>query len=445
MGLGDTFVNFDYLNMALIAFRKGDSIWKRIANGTFWSLTSVALGKALVLIASVFCARILGDVGFGEFGIIRSTIGMFVVFGSASLGTTASKYIAEYRASSNMQGITKIYYLTNGFALILSVCFSILLFLSADFIAESNFHDPSLTIDIQIGTLLLLFSIINAAQNGVLSGFEKFKVIALNTLYSSILECIGIIVGAYIYGVHGAILGYGLSFIFWSIINYYSIRCTFIEYNCSRTYIPLNKCDYKILWKFSVPSTLNSIMVAPCFWIIKTLLIQKDGFSALGIYEAADQWKIIILFVPNAIANILMPIFSNVNSNENRVTYNRILNASIGLNGAIALVLVCFVFLFKDLIMSFYGKGFYNTEVLFVLCASTIFSSMAQVITLSLISRSKVWISFIFNFLWAVMMVCITYFLLENNYGVSALAYANFYAYILHFLFQFAYIKICLK
>lgn len=275
-----------------LIFNDKDSVWHRIANGTFWSLTSVALGKALVLIASIFCARILGNVGFGEFGIIRSTIGMFIVLGSAGLGTTASKYIAEYRAKSNNDGITKIYYLTNGFALSLSILFSAILFVFADNIAESNFNDSSLTDDIQIGTLLLLFSIINAAQNGVLSGFEQFKAIALNTLFASILECIAIIVGAYFYEVQGAILGYGLSFIFWAVINYVSIKRTFTKNNISRKYIHLSKRDYEILWKFSIPSALNSIMVAPCFWIIKTLLVQKEGFAALGVYEAADQWKI---------------------------------------------------------------------------------------------------------------------------------------------------------
>lgn len=428
-----------------LKFNDKDSVWHRIANGTFWSLTSVALGKALVLIASIFCARILGDVGFGEFGIIRSTIGMFIVLGSAGLGTTASKYIAEYRAKFNNEGITKIYYLTNGFALSLSILFSVFLFVFADNIAESNFHDSSLTDDIQIGTLLLLFSIINAAQNGVLSGFEQFKAIALNTLFASILECIAIIVGAYFYEVQGAILGYGLSFIFWAVINYVSIKRTFTKNNISRKYIHLSKRDYEILWKFSIPSALNSIMVAPCFWIIKTLLVQKDGFAALGVYEAADQWKIIILFIPNAIANILMPIFSNVNSSDNYGSYHKLLNVSIALNGIIAFVLVGLIYILKDLIMSFYGKGFNNPEVLFILCASTIFSSMAQVMTLSLISRAKAWTSFVFNFVWAILMVVITYVMIENGHGVCSLAYANLYAYIIHCIIQYIYIKICYK
>ena len=74
---------------------KESPVLKRIANGAFWSLTGIALAKFLVLVAGILCARILGASHFGELGIVRSTIGMFVVIGASGLGYTANKYIAE--------------------------------------------------------------------------------------------------------------------------------------------------------------------------------------------------------------------------------------------------------------------------------------------------------------------------------------------------------------
>ena len=47
-------------------------IGKRIAYGAFWSMTGTALGKFLVLVAGIICARILGKEIFGEFGMVRS-------------------------------------------------------------------------------------------------------------------------------------------------------------------------------------------------------------------------------------------------------------------------------------------------------------------------------------------------------------------------------------
>lgn len=415
------------------------SVFSRIASGTFWSLVGVAAGKAIVLIASIFCARILGEFYFGQLGIVRSTIAMFIVLGSAGLGTTASKYIAEYRATSNVEGITKIYYLTNGFALLLALLIAGLVLLNAEAIAVSNFNDKTITRAIQIGSILLLFSIINAAQNGVISGFEKFKTIALNTFWASFVEGIAIVIGAYLNGAEGAIWGYGLSFIFWTLLNYLSIKKIFCTEGISKKYRSLTRNDYSIIWKFSIPAALNSIMVTPTFWAIKTMLVRYNDFGSLGVYEAADQWKIIILFIPNAIANILVPILSNVNGKNDKASYTKVLKFSLVLNGGIALLLSAFVYVFQDFIMGLYGSGFVESGVLFVLILSTVFSSMAQVLTLSLVSKTKAWISFAFNFVWSIVMIATTYFFLENGCGVISLAYANLIAYIMHFFFQLLY------
>lgn len=421
------------------------SVAYRIANGTFWSLTGVALGKALVLVASIFCARILGDVKFGELGIIRSTLGMLITLGAAGLGTTASKYIADYRAKNDNDGIIRIYYLTNYFTISIAFVVTALAFLFSEQIAISNFHAPHLKIDIQIGAILLFFSIITATQNGVLAGFERFRPIALNTLYASIIEGVGIVFGAYLYGTEGAVLGYGVSFVFWTLINQYSITRTFHSFGIKKERTSLSHGDYQILWKFSLPSALNSILVAPAFWAVKTLLIRYNGFGDLGVYEAADQWRIIILFIPNAISNILMPIFANVNGSNNKQTYNKVQRLSIILNGSIALALVLFIFFTKDFIMSLYGAGFENPLLLFVLCASTVFNAMAQVMTLSLISKSKAWTSFVFNFIWALVLIGSSYYFLVNDFGAMSLALANLISYALHFIFQLIYFSLSSK
>jgi len=41
---------------------------------------------------------LLGTVGFGELGVIQSTVGMFGVFAGLGLGMTATKYVASTAA-----------------------------------------------------------------------------------------------------------------------------------------------------------------------------------------------------------------------------------------------------------------------------------------------------------------------------------------------------------
>ena len=53
-------------------------------------------------------------------------------------------------------------------------------------------------------------------------------------------------------------------------------------------------------------------MIAPTYWIIRTMLVRNTSFSELAIYEAADQWKTIILFIPTAVSQIVLPILSSI-------------------------------------------------------------------------------------------------------------------------------------
>ncbi|MDQ3920568.1 MAG: oligosaccharide flippase family protein, partial [Acidobacteriota bacterium] len=46
---------------------------------------------------AVIAARCLGRKGYGELGIIQSTVGMFQVFAGFGLGLTATKYVAEFK------------------------------------------------------------------------------------------------------------------------------------------------------------------------------------------------------------------------------------------------------------------------------------------------------------------------------------------------------------
>ena len=83
----------------ILAALPKDSLRARFAKGAFWSLVGAVLAQGLGLGASIVTARILGKVGFGELGMIRSTVGMFGVFAGLGLGLTATKHVAEFRSN----------------------------------------------------------------------------------------------------------------------------------------------------------------------------------------------------------------------------------------------------------------------------------------------------------------------------------------------------------
>lgn len=415
------------------------SIGKRIANGALWSFGGTAVAKLLVLISGIICAHILGKASYGEFSMIRSTISMFVVFGTAGLGMTATKYISEYRQTQSSR-IGSIYLVTNIFALITSSIVTIIVLSFSDEIASNTLHSPQLVFAIRIGAILLFVTILNGAQNGVLAGFENFKGIAINTFIGSIAESVFMIVFAQFYGVEGAIFGFGIGFMALYITNFITIHKTFRKYSIKANKITLiNKDDLKLLYKFSLPAAISSMLASPAIWLIRTFLVNENGFEELAVFEAADQWRIMILFIPTAVSQIVLPILSSV-VNVDKSKFWKVLYLNIFANGVITLLITIFVVIFSQNIMNVYGKEYDNEMPLIYLAISTIFSSISSVIGLSIASKGKMWVGCGFNLLWALLIVIFAKTFIAMGMGANGVALAVLCSYIIHSIYQYTYL-----
>lgn len=413
-------------------------IARRMASGAIWNFTGTALAKLIVLIAGVLCARILGKELYGEFGLVRSTINMFVALGTAGMGMTATRYISEYRKEQKERTVS-IYLLTNSFAVITGVIITILILILANFLAETTLNSPHLAKSLQIGALLLFVTVLNGAQNGTLSGFENFRAIAVNTFIASVFETVFMLIGAYYYGVFGAILGYGIGFVSLYVLNYISIKETFKKENLKISVKLFNRSDLSLLLKFSLPAMLSSILIAPTYWIVRTMLVNKCGFEELAIYEAAEQWRIIVLFIPTAVGQIVLPILSSLVKGSVKI-YWKVLYLNIFINFIVTLILVVAIAIFSRNIMLAYGDDFNDTYTLIVLCSSAIFAAISNVVGSAIASKGRMWIGFVFNFIWSILTIGFTTLFLKLEFGAMAIAMAFLSSYILHTIYQYLYL-----
>ncbi len=427
--------------MYLIINRIKDSdIGSRIVSGAFWSFTGNALAKIIVLVAGIFCAHILSQKQYGEFGMVRSTINLFVIFGTAGLGMTATKYIAEFKNTERARA-GSIYCITNSFAFVAGLITTVLILILSNYLASVTLNAPHLVNSIRAGALLLFVTVLNGAQNGVLLGFEDFKARAINTLLGSIAESVFMLLGAYLYGVLGAVLGYGMGYLVLFFCNYIAIRCDLKKYGITKSYLRIMRNDLHLLYKFSIPAALASLLVGPSYWVVRTILVRSNGFSELAIYEAADYWNTIILFIPAAVSQIVLPILSSIpNSDRNR--FWRILKFNLFLNTGIAFLLLLIVSLLSPWLMASYGDGYRDHYfVLIILTFSTMFSVASSVVGSAIVSKGKMWIGFLFNSVWALLFILLSWLFISRGLGSISISYALFLSYLIHTIYQFVYLK----
>ncbi len=417
----------------------GSLVLQRIVHGASWSFAGTLVSKLIILVAGIACAQILGKEAYGEFGMVRSTINMFVAFGSAGIGLTATKYIAEHK-ERDISRVSHVYHFSQIFALIVASLLVATTLSFSEKIAIGLLDAPQLTEAINIGALLLFVTVLNAVQSGALSGFECFKIIAINSFWGSVAEAIFMLLGAYFYGVYGAVLGFGVGFIALYVLNTYSLRKIFRAFNVPISWkVQLAHFDVSILARFTLPATLSAILIMPAYWVAKSMLVKEGGFAELALFEAADQWRLMILFVPTAVSQVILPTLAGLRDKQAE-DFWQILRVNILINVGIASLCGVAVAGASSFIMSLYGQSFDDPWPLVLLALSAIPIAFANVVGLSISSRSKMWEGFAFNLVWAVLFLVSSLWFLSLELGAVGIALAVLSSYSLHAGYQLLYL-----
>lgn len=417
---------------------KDSDIARRMTKGAFWSFTGTALGKFFVLLTGIVCARILGKEGFGELGIIRSTLGMFIILGAGGIGVTATRYISSYRNQDPLHAAS-IYRLSTVFSLITGLTITILLLIVSDALTTNVLKSDHLTVPLVVGSSVLLLSILNSSENGALAGLEDFRSIALNTLTASIVEAVCMIIGAYFFQLEGAVAGFGCGVLVLYLLNRVSALRGLHKAGIPTKGYHIVRDDWKLIYLYSLPATLSAIMVTPVFWFLRSMLVRAEGYGELGIFEAADQWKVILLFIPGAISQIVLPILSSI---TNPIQFRKTLWANLYLIGGVSLCLALSTWALAPFIMPLYGKSFCDLTPLVCLALSTFPTAIAQILEMTLYSKERMWTCLAFNLLWGGSVIAIAYLAIQNGKGATGIALAILLAYTLKMLCMSAYLMI---
>jgi len=411
-------------------------IGSRIAKGSFWALTGSVVSQGLMLLASIVIARILGKTEFGELGMIRSTVNMFAVFAGFGLGLTATKYIAEFRIKDKDK-TGKIIGLTTLFAGGTGGIIAIAILISAPFLAEKTINAPQLVNEIRLGAVMLFFSSLNGSQTGTLVGFEAFKTIAKVNLIAGALAFPIQIGFTLIYGMPGSVIGFGLNFLILWLLNFIAVRKESFKFGITIQF-KHSFNEWPVLYKFSLPALLSGLMVSPVIWACNAMLVnQPKGYDEMAIFDAANQWRSAILFIPAVLSQIALPLLTSSNKQNQ---FNRILKLNVFINFLIALLMAILISLFSSLIMKTYGKSFAEGNiVLIILSFSTVLISINGVIGQAFASKGRMWIGFLFNSIWGITLLISSFILLKLGYGAKGLAYSFLISYVIHTIVQIIY------
>ena len=413
------------------------SLSKRLFEGMSWTLIGNVVGKFLQLLAFIFVARLVGKQEYGQISIIRSTLNMFLVFSSVGMGVTATRYIAMYR-TSNPHRAYEIYRFTKKTVIWIGMIISVVVFMLSSYIAENQLNDLHLSNALKIGAVILFLMTITSVQMGALNGFERFKEVGINSALNGIILLISVLLGAYLWGINGVIAGLGITSFILVLQLWFSLKKDISKIRTAEK----NKDDEKldsssIFLKFSLPAVLQGLVVIPVLWWVKTFLIDNAGYGEMATFDVAEQWYYVVLFVPNSLGTILLPLLTNTNYNGSKEQYNKLLKVNMLINVGVTFIIAVSVALFSPLIYKFYGKEFTDYQPLIILMITVVICAVNNVLGQVITSKGKMWIGFGVNALWAIWLITFSViFVGKYNMGALGLAYALLVSYTLHSILQ---------
>jgi O-antigen/teichoic acid export membrane protein len=402
----------------------------RLAHGAFWSLAGTVLSRLLALAASMLTARILGKAVYGEFGIVSSTVLTFQAFASLGAAVTATRYVAELRATDPVRagrilGLSRV--LSTGAGLVATG----LLWIFASWLATHTLGAPQLAGPLRHGGIALVFMTMTSAEQGALAGFEAFRSITRLNVWSGLIGVPLAVVGVLLWGLDGAI---------WATVATAAVQwfltAAAVRQRVAKDRIPVDLRGFwqeqSILWTFSLPALVQGIMVSPVTWAATALLVnQPGGYLEMGAYSAANQWYGAVVLLVSALGAALLPVLSEHIGQADQAGARKVLRVAVAMNAAAVAPIVLAGGVASPWIMRMYGPSFaaaWPTLLVVLVTAGVV--AVLYPIGYLVVAANRAWLGFWMNAGWAVVFLGTTVLLVRS--GAFGVALARLIAYGVH-------------
>ena len=392
---------------------------ERLIKGTAWNFLAVAFNQGSTLIVNIIVARILMKQSFGEYAMVQSTLLTVATLSQLATGYTASKYIAEYR-SSDPERVGRIMGLCALVSAVMAGVGALLLIAIAPWLAGTMLKAPHLAFALMMGSGFLFFSSINGYQTGALSGLEAYGGLAKAGVASGIVAVALISLGAWWGGLNGTLIGLSISAFVRCAIHNRWLRLESRVQDIKPQYHGSLSQEKAIIFKFALPAALAGYYSMPMVWLANTFLVrQPDGYGEMALYTAANNLRILVLFLPNVMNSVGLSVLNNEKAKGDMTHYNRVFWTNVLYIFLVSLFGVLFMGIFGRSILELFGKDFgAGYYILWFLLVASLFEGLSIGLFQYVQSRAKIWLSlFGINIPRETFLVVATYFLVQSYSG----------------------------
>lgn len=329
------------------------SVGSQLARNTLWSIVGSASSQGCSMLAAFLLGRLLGVTKFGQLALIQATVLLLGNLGEMGFSATTTKFVSRWRAAEpGRAGRLMGWSLRITAMSALTVAVLMIVLQSRVGIAGL----AGVSREVQAGCALLIFDMLNRIQFGALAGLEAFASTArVQVLRGAItLPCVWL-------GTHwGDLLGAVLALGFVSLVTFTSAHIV-LRSRCRSFAIPLEylgSLERGIL-STSIFMWVSGLLMYGSNWVATVSLSGRpSGLAELGLFNAAGNWKTALLFLPNMLFQVILPMLSHRHAKGDRSGCAKIIFTALGCAIATTGVAAIAVSMLSRPFMSSYGAAF---------------------------------------------------------------------------------------
>ncbi|MBM4241061.1 MAG: flippase [Euryarchaeota archaeon] len=323
--------SLDYDNTKIGVNLNGTS---KLVRGSFMMMVSYLVFRAGGYVYRVLMSRMLGPDGYGLLGLTIPFQGIFQILSAGGLPPAIAKYVAQHHALGEDDMARQVVFTSLKLMVFLGITFSLVMFFSADWIANSIFHKPGAALPLQAVSLITPFSVIVGAFRGAFQGLYKMEyIVATRAVEQIFMITSAVVLVAIGFYAAGAVIGTGFGFMASAGSAVIIFRKYMWKYFPEPD--PENKLSFREelglvrkLLAFSIPVIITALSEMAIYDISTFVIGVYMAAKYVGYYTVADPVARLPLVISLAVATAVLPGASEASSlKDKRLLKNYIIQS----------------------------------------------------------------------------------------------------------------------
>jgi O-antigen/teichoic acid export membrane protein len=277
-------------------------------------VTAEIVSSIISLVIIIIATRLLGTGGFGLLSIAIAFSTVLGMAGNFGLGTALRRRLPQVRdADARKKYISSAYAVSCSIAAVLAIA----TFALSGYVANSIYNDPSLSLPLQIASILVFVNVFFNSTLAALVGVGEFGYSGMINIAYAVFQLALVSTLIYLgYGPAGAVLGLCTGLIIASVVGFILLAKS-ISFPLS---LP-SMAYIKELTGFSIPILVSNLSVVGVTNIAIVILALFASTTVVGNYSAAFRLGGIFSLLLTSSTFILLPTYTSALSRKDHAQH----------------------------------------------------------------------------------------------------------------------------